>query len=87
MTTQYERQELRILMLKPIRHLPPYAADYTVACRVGKAMAAHVCREPWNAGMQKSLEASLSRSNSSVFHAEAPPQKYVDKNPRTILTA
>lgn len=41
MTIAFERQELRALALKPIRHLPGYSADYTVACRVGTLMTAH----------------------------------------------
>ncbi len=60
MTLQSERQELRILVLKPIRYLPPYSDDYTVACRVGKAVSAHTLIEPWNKYLQLSLEISVS---------------------------
>ena len=62
MTIQFERQELRILMLKPIRELPPYSADYNVTCRVGKAVAAHTAFTPWDKFMQLNLEITLSES-------------------------
>jgi hypothetical protein len=60
MTTQYERQELRILALKPIMELPAYSADYAVTCRVGKAVAAHTALKPWDKFMQLNLEITLS---------------------------
>lgn len=59
MTIAYERQELRVLALMPIRQLPPYEADFTVACRVGKAVAAHTLG-PWSGYLQLSLEVTLS---------------------------
>jgi hypothetical protein len=60
MTIAYERQELRALMLLPIRHLPAYSDDYSVTCRVGKAVAAHALLKPWDKLMQLNLEVSLS---------------------------
>ena len=59
MTIQYERQEMRILALMPIRELPPYEADFNAACRVGKAVAAHTLG-PWTGYLQLSLEVTLS---------------------------
>ena len=58
MGIEYERQELRALMLRPIRHLPSYSADYAVTCRVGKAVSAHVTG-PWHQLSQSNLEAAL----------------------------
>jgi hypothetical protein len=46
MTIEDERQELRALMCQPVRHIPDYEADYTVACRVGKAVSAHALVAP-----------------------------------------
>ncbi len=60
MTIQFERQELRALALLPIRHLPPYEVDYTVACRVGKAVSVHSAQAPWSRFNQISLEITLS---------------------------
>jgi hypothetical protein len=59
MTSAYERQELRIPALMPIRELPPYEADFNAACRVGKAVAAHTLG-PWSGYLQISLEVTLS---------------------------
>jgi hypothetical protein len=60
MTIDFERQELRALALLPIRHLPAYAADWSVTCRVGKAVAAPSALTPWSALHQLVLEITLS---------------------------
>ncbi|MDB5580328.1 MAG: hypothetical protein JWR80_5504 [Bradyrhizobium sp.] len=62
MTIAFERQELRALALQPIRHLPRYSADYTVACRVGTVMAAHTL------GL---VDPSYSRALDKVLSATA----------------
>ena len=64
MGIEYERQELRSLMLKPIRHQPAYSADVDVSCRVGKAVAAHTELTPWDKLMQFNLEMALSEPKS-----------------------
>ena len=60
MNIEYERQELRALMLNPIRHLPAYSDEYNVTCRVGKAVAAHKELIPWDRLKQLNLEMALS---------------------------
>lgn len=60
MTIDFERQELRSLVLLPIKHLPPYEADYKATSRVGKVMAAHTMLQPWDSFMQLNLEITLS---------------------------
>jgi hypothetical protein len=66
MGIEYERQELRALMLLPIRQLPPYSADYIVASRVGKAVAKHTTLKPWDQFMQVNLEISLREPKALV---------------------
>ena len=61
MTIGYERQELRTLALLPIHELPAYGDDYTVGCRVGKAIAETARFTPWDGPMQYVLEQTLRR--------------------------
>jgi hypothetical protein len=61
MTIEFERHELRALTLLPIAELPPYCADFTAACRVGKTLTVHMATLPWNNLHQLNLERSLSK--------------------------
>ena len=60
MTIAFERQELRALALRPIRHLPSYSTDYTSASRVGIVLANH------KAGVDPSCRWDLERTLSAA---------------------
>jgi hypothetical protein len=65
MTIAFERQELRALLLQPIRQLPGYSADFTAACRVGTVMAAHtygLVNPPYSWALDKVLSATALRA-------------------------
>lgn len=64
MTIEFERHELRELSLKPIRDLPGYSADYSVACRTGSVIASKIIGiTPGTYGwaLEKILSATVMR--------------------------
>ena len=64
MTIEFERQELRALVLTPIRQLPDYSADYTVVHRVGTMIASYpseISLKTYGWDLERTLSATASR--------------------------